>query len=238
MRKQVVLAIDDEIETLDLLKEALGTEYEILTIQNSRKGLASALLSPPDLLLLDIDMPHLNGFQVCEKFRAGMPHLPTPVIFLSSDMEASSMQRALKAGANDYLIKPFRISDLLSRIAFRLKQVEMASTLCSGNLKLDPSSLSVQIGHHSIRLTRGSFRILQTLIRSSGRIVSREELRENELRGGGRSVDLHVLRLRKLLVEWDHSIEAIYGHGYIVTKRFASLKNSKPRTTTRAKENS
>ena len=139
MRKQLVLAIDDESETLELIQEVLGGSYDVWAFQNPRKGLAKAISTPPDLLLLDIDMPGLNGFQICEKFRAAHPRRPTPVIFLTSDMEASSMQRALKAGANDYLIKPFRIADLLGRIRFRLGQVELALVLCLGNLTLDPS---------------------------------------------------------------------------------------------------
>ncbi|HCM39675.1 MAG: hypothetical protein A2Z97_15175 [Bdellovibrionales bacterium GWB1_52_6] len=223
MRKQLVLAIDDESETLELIQEVLGGSYDVWAFQNPRKGLAKAISTPPDLLLLDIDMPGLNGFQICEKFRAAHPRRPTPVIFLTSDMEASSMQRALKAGANDYLIKPFRIADLLGRIRFRLGQVELALVLCLGNLTLDPSSQSVLLGKRTIHLTRGGFRILQILVQSQGRVVPRGEL-QNFLRGGTRSVDIHILRLRRLLAEWDHSLEAIYGQGYRVTRRSAFLK--------------
>jgi two-component system, OmpR family, phosphate regulon response regulator PhoB len=219
--------IDDDEENLSVLAEGLETRYRVETSSDPRLGLSRVLASKPALAIIDVDMPGMNGFEVCEAIRASEAHRDMAVIFLTSDAGSASMQRALRAGANDYVIKPFRLSELMMRIEFRLGQSRSELPLRCGNLSLDPATLIVTLdlkgSAGKLRLTPRGFRVLQALVRNEGRILTREQLLnqawEDETGASDRSVDLHVFRLRKLLEAWDHEIETVYGRGYSLKKK-------------------
>ncbi len=225
MSKHQIIAIDDDTQNLDLIREMLSERYDVSTFSDPAQGLAAVLASAPDLVIIDLDMPVMDGFEVCEAIRSSAPHDRTAVLFLTSDTDAASMQRALHVGANDYLTKPFRLHELLTRIEFRVGQAHIEAPLRCGNLSIDPATLSAAITHggkqRTFRITTQSLRVLEVLIRNEGRLLNREQLLEKAWSGAGesvsdRSVDLTVFRLRKLLSDWSHRIESVYGKGYIV----------------------
>lgn len=219
-----ILCIDDDAQNLAVLKEVLAGRYEVEAFQQSMEGLRRAASRRFALVLVDIEMPGMNGFEVCEGIRSGGPNMNTPVIFLTSDGHSASMQRALHAGGSDYLLKPFRVQELLTRIEFRLGLAHVAAPMRSGNLSLDPATLTATLHKRgkatTLQLTRRSFEVIQALMRNEGRLLSRDQLLdlawEESSEASDRAVDLHVFRLRKLLKDWDHSIESVYGQGYTI----------------------
>src|SRR5262249_42075887 len=151
----------------------------------------------------------------------------TSIVFLTFDSAAASMQQALKAGANDYLLKPFRIQDLITRIEFRLGQAHIDAPMRCGNLSVDAgtrsASLDVRGKRRQVRFTQRGFRLIQVFMKNEGRVLSREQLLDlawdNDDDASDRSVDLNIFRLRRLLKGWDHEIEAVYGKGYAMVPR-------------------
>lgn len=222
-----ILCIDDDQQNLAVLREVLAGRYEVETFPAPLEGLKRAATQGFSLILIDIDMPGMNGFDVCEGIRAVGPNRETPVIFLTSDSQSASMQRALRAGGSDYLLKPFRVQELLTRIEFRLGLAHADAPIRCGNLSLDPALLTAVIERrgkrHSYRLTRRSFEVIHALMRNEGRLLTRDQLLdqawEESSDASDRAVDLHVFRLRKLLREWDRAIETVYGKGYTISPR-------------------
>jgi DNA-binding response OmpR family regulator len=234
--RRSILLIDDDVQNLSLLSEFLSARYEVRAISNPRQGVALAIDQPPSLIICDIDMPEMDGFEVCEAIRGAHPEegmAQVPFVFLTSDPQASSMQRALALGASDYLVKPFRLGELLKRIELRLGLVRADAPLRSGNLRLDPVQGVAVIERRGkareVRLTNRGFRVLETLVRNEGRLLSREQLLDeawgaapdSEDGASDRAVDLQVFRLRKLLEGWNREIQAVYGRGYCVGERAA-----------------
>jgi DNA-binding response OmpR family regulator len=222
-----ILVIDDDVQNLKLLEEFLAPSYAVESTSDPAQGARMATRVPlPSVVIVDVDMPGMNGFEVCEQIRASDPHSNTAILFMSSDARAASMQKALHLGANDYLVKPVRMQELLNRIELRLNQAHADAPIRVGNLVVKPDSLSIVIEGHGrsrrARITEKGFKVLQLLLRSEGRIVTRDQLMDHAWQGAeasDRSVDLHVFRLRKLLRGWDHTIEAVYGKGYVVVKK-------------------
>ena len=222
-----ILCIDDDPQNLAVLREVLVGRYEAETYQQPLEGLKRAATQRFALILIDIDMPGLNGFEVCEGLRAAGPNVSTPVIFLTSDGQSSSMQKALRAGGSDYLLKPFRVQELLTRIEFRLGLAHVDAPIRSGNLSLDPALLTAVIERrgrkYSFRLTRRSFEVIHALMRNEGRLLTRDQILdqawEESSNASDRAVDLHVFRLRKLLKDWNRSIETVYGRGYTIKQK-------------------
>ena len=221
-----VLIIDDDQENLDFLTEVLRDRYQVEAFSDPRVGLREALAGPPDAAIIDIDMPEMDGFEVCESLRASARARETVILFLTSDAQAESMQRALRVGADDYVTKPFRAHELLNRLEFRLGQATADAPLSSGNLKIDPADQSVVLrrgrARQKIRLSNRGFLILQILLKNPGRIVTRHQLVEQVWESeeiSDRAVDVQVFRIRKLLSRWNRRIESIYGQGYSITEK-------------------
>jgi DNA-binding response OmpR family regulator len=223
MSQQRILIIDDDAQNLELLREFFASRYDVRTTSDPVEGVRLATDAPPDLAIIDLEMPAMDGFEVCERIRAMPKCASSAIIFLTSDSQATSMQRALKLGANDYVLKPFRVNDLLTRVEFRLTQAHIEAPTVCGNLRLEPALsraiLKARGKDFHIRLTPQAFRVLQVLMRNEGRVLSREQLLElawDDEDASDRSVDLHVFRLRKLLGGWNHEIGTIYGKGYAI----------------------
>jgi DNA-binding response OmpR family regulator len=222
-----ILCIDDDDQNLAVLREVLVGRFEAETFNVPLEGLKRASTRRFSLILIDIDMPGMNGFEVCEGIRSTGPNMGTPVIFLTSDSQSVSMQKALRAGGSDYLLKPFRVQELLTRIEFRLGLAHVDSPIRCGNLSLDPAQLTATIERRgkitTYRLTRRSFEVVQVLMKNEGRLLSRDQLLdlawEESSGASDRAVDLHVFRLRKLLRDWTYEIETVYGKGYTLSQK-------------------
>jgi DNA-binding response OmpR family regulator len=221
-----ILVIDDEPANLELIREALAPRYDVEVEAQASIGVRSALKRPPELLIVDLEMPGMDGIEVCEALRGSHRTANIAIIILTSDTQAASMQRALRAGADDYVTKPFRVPDLLHRIEFRLGQARVDEPLRCGNLVIEPAAsrayVRVRSRRESVKLTPLGFKLLEAFVRNEDRVLTREQLLDQvwgNAEASDRAVDLHVFRLRRLLASWDHSIEAVYGKGYAVTRK-------------------
>ena len=213
-----LLMIDDDAELCMLVKEFLESQqFKVETVNDGRAGLARALTAEVSLILLDVMMPGMNGFELLRKLRAVKQ---TPVIMLTARTEQSDRISGLDAGADDYLPKPFDPHELAARIRAVLRRTATPAgqaVVEAGGVKIDSSTRQVTQAGRKIDLTSIEFDILEVLMRNSGRVVTRNDLMnslyQREATAYDRSIDVHVSHLRKKL-EGPDLILTIRGSGY------------------------
>lgn len=190
---------------------------------NGREGLASALNAAHDLVILDVMLPVLDGFEVLRQLRR---RKQVPIIMLTARVQQQDRIQGLDAGADDYLPKPFDPDELLARIRAVLRRAEpsiqpAAESIKVGSIRVNPSTREVWSEGHLVDLTSTEFDLLEMLIRSAGRIVSRDEITaalfEREATPYDRFLDVHISHLRKKLEGGPRIIRTIRGVGYMFT---------------------
>jgi len=208
-----------------MMAEFLGQHgFRVSTVHDGRSGLASALKSGWDLIILDVMLPVIDGFEVLRQMRR---RTTVPAIMLTARAGEQDRVAGLEEGADDYLVKPFAASELLARMRAVLRRAGRADTaplnrvVESGALRLDVGSREVRCGESVIPLSESEAAILETLIRASGRTVSRDELsavlHQREATPYERSVDVHISHLRKKLEPCRHpAIRSARGVGYVL----------------------
>jgi two-component system response regulator CpxR len=220
-----ILLVDDDSELCSLMADFFSEHGLALeAVHDGRTGLARAIEPGFDLIILDVMLPVLNGFEVLAQIRR---RSSVPVIMLTARIEQRDRIAGLDAGADDYLPKPFGPEELLARIRAVLRRAGHASgakttTVEAGGLRLNPQTREVWRGDERIEVTSIEFDILNMLARSSGRIVSRDELAaalyQREPTPYERSLDVHVSHLRKKLEGGDHAlIRTVRGVGYLLS---------------------
>ena len=237
-----VLIIDDDRELCELVKELLEEEgFRVETANQSVKGLERALSGEHSLVVLDVMMPKMNGFEVVRRLRAA-PHKAarTPVIMLTARGEDVDRIVGLEIGADDYLAKPFNPRELIARINAILRRLKLDAaesySLPSGSLSLperiavgdvevDTGMRHVRHAGRTVELTNVEYEILVVLLISAGRIVRREDLVKTvlgrQLSAYDRSIDMHISHLRKKLghrIGEAERIKTVRGVGYIYAK--------------------
>ncbi len=227
---QTVLIVDDEAKLRDLLRLYLEQDgYRVVEAANGRDALFVARHEKPDLILLDIMMPQMNGYDF---LRAHRKEATTPVIMLTAKIEEYDEVLGLELGADDYVTKPFGMRAVLARVRAILRRAgaEPAESdiLRAGEIVVDRGAHRVKIGERPVDLTPSEFALLTTLMASPGRAFSRLDLLErvagDAYEGYERSIDVHIRNLRTK-IESDPSnpqyIQTVYGMGY----RFATESN-------------
>jgi DNA-binding response OmpR family regulator len=203
-----VLIIEDDAAMLTGLTSALESEgYEVRSTRSGPEGLRLALEQRPDLILLDLMLPGMSGFEICKRIRD--QHLRTAVIMLTSRAEENDRVFGLELGADDYVTKPFSLRELLARVRAHLRRgdagpgpdAEPPGRVRLGEVTVDLDRHEVRRGREARSLTRREFRLLEYLIQHPGEVLTRERLLK-EAWGYAenlttRTVDNHVLRLRK-----------------------------------------
>jgi two-component system response regulator CpxR len=218
-----LLLVDDDAELCALMKEYFGAKcFAIECVHNGRDGLARALEERHDLVILDCMLPVLDGFEVLRQLRK---RSAIPVIMLTARTQERDRIQGLDSGADDYLPKPFSPDELLARIHAVLRRYQGAMPISKkilqvGTIELDTAAGTVRRNGEPVALTSMEFQILELLMRSAGRVVSRDEisaaLYQRESTPYERSLDVHVSHLRKK-IEQDgpHLIRAVRGSGYV-----------------------
>ena len=210
-----VMIVEDEKPIAELVRISLsGAGYRCTCVYD---GLAAADLIERenfDLILLDVMLPGVDGFELMEYIRP----LGIPVIFLTARGAVNDRVRGLKAGADDYLVKPFEIIELLARVETVLRRYhKLDRVLEIGGLTIDVSSRTVSRAGEEIALTKKEFELLLLFARNPGIALYRETIYErvweSDYMGDSRTVDLHVQRLRKK-VGWEQKLRAVYKIGY------------------------
>jgi two-component system response regulator CpxR len=216
-----ILLIDDDVELCELLHEFFSeVEHRLEAVHDGRRGLARALSGEHDLLLLDVMMPGLDGFELLRLIRR---QSQVPVIMLTARTTQADRVAGLEAGADDYLPKPFGTAELLARIRAVLRRsgrsAREADVLEIGGLRLIPSAREALSGGSPVALTTVEYDILEFLAHAAGRVVSRDELTTALYRRRAtkfdRSLDMHICNLRKKLADHGELIRTVRGVGYL-----------------------
>ena len=174
-----ILLVDDDRELAEYVRKGLEEENHAVTVCfDGSSGLRAAELAAFDIVVLDVMMPFLDGFEVARRLRR--QNVRTPILLLTARDAPEDVVRGLDAGADDYLTKPFSFEVLLARVRARTRapDARQASTLRYADLALDRGTREVRRGGEPIRLTRTEFSILESLMRSAGRVVTRDQLIE------------------------------------------------------------
>lgn len=220
---QRIFVVDDEKDATDLLTYQLDTAgFEVLAVNRPRDALDQARTFHPDLVLLDIMMPGMSGYQLCERLKEDPELGAVPVVFLTARGEPEDRVRGLESGVDDYIAKPFHARELLLRIRAILKRVESArqqeSGLRVGQLWLDKDFQRLEIEGSVVEITATEYRLLQVFLGRRDEIIPREELLSRVWNYRSttetRTVDTHVRRLREKLGPYADQLETIRGIGY------------------------
>jgi DNA-binding response OmpR family regulator len=216
-----ILLVDDDEELCELLQEFFARrKIRLETVNDGRRGLARALCGEHDLLLLDVMMPGLDGFELLRLVRR---QSQVPVIMLTARTTQADRVAGLDAGADDYLPKPFGTEELMARIRAVLRRAvrapREADILEAGEIKLIPSARQVSALGAPVAVTTVEYEILEFLVHSAGRIVSRDELTSALYRRRAtkfdRTLDMHICNLRKKLGPHGDLIRTVRGVGYL-----------------------
>ena len=228
-----ILVIDDDTELCTLLTDYLGAEgFEISAVHDGESGVREALATEPALVVLDVMLPKLNGFDALKKIRTAST---VPVIMLTARRDDVDRIVGLELGADDYLPKPFNPRELVARIraVLRRLQPEKVETprdhLIVGDVEMDRGSQSVRCNGEAVRLTAAEFTLLELFLTNAGKVKSREELSAKVLGRNltrfDRSIDVHVSNLRKKLGHYVGNVERIRtvrSRGYLYAKSGAA----------------
>jgi len=219
-----LLVIEDELPMRTALSDALGAEgYRVLTAADGEAGLRRALEEKPDLILLDIMMPRMDGFTVCAELRRLAN--TTPILMLTAKGQVEDRVRGLDVGADDYLVKPFSTEELLARVRALLrrvrKQTRAATTLALGGVEVDLARQTARRGRRELHLTAREFAMLRLLAESPGEPVARERFLDvvwgYTAFPTTRTVDNHIASLRAKIEpdpEEPRWIKTVHGVGY------------------------
>jgi len=223
-----ILVVDDEPDVTDLLKFKLSREgYVVEAINNPLEILGKAREFSPDLFLLDIMMPDLDGLKIARMIRADGKLNAVPIVFLTARGEIEDRIKGLELGADDYIAKPFDSKELVLRIGLILRRIkepkaEEDTRLCVGDVELDEGSHAVTVKGVPVELTATEFKLLKLLMERKGRVQSRENLLVNvwnyDTDTETRTIDTHIRRLREKLGEQAALIETIRGVGYRISE--------------------
>ena len=176
--RPVILLIEDEVQMRRFLKVSLTSNgYDLIEAETAKDGLSQAAARNPDLILLDLGLPDLDGLAVTERLREWTK---TPVIVISARGQEEDKIRALDAGADDYLTKPFGVGELLARIRVALRHASTTdggdSRFTVGDLTVDLGRRQVLVGEREVHLTPFEYKLLATLVRHAGRVVTHRQL--------------------------------------------------------------
>ena len=208
----------------EALERALRFEgYELLTANDGADALDQVASSDPDLVILDVMMPHVDGLTVCRRMRER--GIRTPVLMLTARHEVSDRVAGLDAGADDYLVKPFALDELLARVRALLRRTDAGpdtDTLVVGDLVLDPASRSAARDGRDLELTKTEFDLLELLMHNSGIVLSRDVIYERiwgfDFETSSKSLDVYIGYLRRKTEADGESrlIHTVRGVGYTV----------------------
>ncbi|HTX78300.1 MAG TPA: response regulator transcription factor [Longilinea sp.] len=221
--KKTIMVVDDKASVRTLVREYLVEEgFRVVAAENGLNALSVARQEKPDLILLDIMMPEMGGYEFIREYRK---EHNTPIILLTAKLEESDKVLGLELGADDYVTKPFGMRELLARIRAVLRRTEQAepqsTILRASDIVLDKDNHTVNVGSREVELTPSEFDLLAILMASPGRVYSRldllEKLQGTSFEGMARTIDVHIRNLRSKIEpdsENPRYIETIFGVGY------------------------
>ena len=223
MPRHRVLIVEDEQDIAGLIKHTLERDADVDIVGSGDAAIKSVTDRPPDLIILDLNLPAVSGFEVCRILRS-RPDIPrVPIIMLTARTSEDDRVSGLEHGADDYVTKPFSLRELSARVRAALRRGAAgengpAMTYRGDRLNADFDAIAIAVDGEPVRLTRREFELLRYLVQNKNRVVSRDRLLERvwgyDRLVETRSVDVHVGRLRGKLGEAGRQIETVVGLGY------------------------
>jgi len=226
---QNILIIEDDADIAESLHYNLRREgYRVTIAESGEKGLRLALdeKAAPSLIVLDLMLPGMSGLELCRRLRRETQTKTTPIIMLTAKAAEGDKITGLETGADDYVVKPFSLKELIARVRAVLRRVEKEGTAVYSDEKLtvDFDDMRVMCEGTDVKLTRKEFALLKHLIENSGRVAARQQLLDNvwgySYFGDTRTLDVHIRRLRQKLGNCGGCVETVVGIGY----RFVGCK--------------
>ncbi len=224
MIRPTVLLVEDDPAQREMLAYNLEAEgFDVITADNGEDGLILVDENDPDLIVLDWMMPQLSGIEVCRRLKSNSKTRQIPVIMLSARAEEVDRVRGLETGADDYVVKPYSVIELMARVKAHLRRIRAAAVgnrLEYGDIMLDPETHKVFRSQSELKLGPTEFRLLSTFMEKPGRVWSRDQLLDRvwgrDIYVDTRTVDVHVGRLRKALCQHggDDPLRTVRGAGY------------------------
>ncbi|HWV02290.1 MAG TPA: phosphate regulon transcriptional regulator PhoB [Devosia sp.] len=228
-----ILIVEDETDLSELMRYNLEAEgFRVMGAESGDEAVERIRDGVPDLILLDWMLPGLSGIELCRRWRSREETARTPIIMITARGEEEERVRGLATGADDYVVKPFSMPELVARIQALLRRANpqlVTNTLKAGDLELDRQSHRVRRAGRDLHLGPTEYRLLEYLMRHPGRVYTREQLLDgvwgNDVYVDERTVDVHVGRLRKAINRGREPdpIRTVRGAGYAFDERFAAL---------------
>lgn len=226
---QHILIIEDEPDIAESLKYNFEREgFKTLIAESGEKGLRYALdeQTVPSLIVLDLMLPGMSGLELCRRLRREPQTRKTPIIMLTAKVAEADKIAGLEIGADDYIVKPFSVKEVVARVRAVLRRVDKTTVQRYEDEKLliDFEDMRVVCDGNEIKLTRKEFALLTNLSQNAGRVATRQNLLDNvwgySYFGDTRTLDVHIRRLRQKLGDCGNCIETVVGIGY----RFIGMK--------------
>lgn len=221
-RIRSVVIVEDDEDIADSIRYNLEREgFRVRVAVTGEAALNLILDRPPSLILLDLNLPHMSGFEMCRRLRTESSTARVPILMLTARTDEADKVLGLNLGADDYITKPFSMRELVARVNAVLRRadgVEIERPVYdNGVLAIDPGTFSVRCNGREVRLTRKEFALLSELARNQGRVMTREVLLDRvwglTYYGDSRTLDVHIRRLRQKLGD-PALIETVTGIGY------------------------
>jgi DNA-binding response OmpR family regulator len=231
MTGKLITLIEDEPDIQEIIAYNLKREgYQVSAALNGEEGLDLIERKKPDLILLDLMLPGIDGLEVCRRLRSRPETQDIPIIMVSAKGEETDVVLGLGLGADDYIAKPFSPKELIARVKAVLRRSKIQTQIPSddkivhGSLLIEPSKHKVSLAGKEIIFTASEFKMLATLANSPGRVYTREQLINHSLGENvvvvDRNIDVHIRAIRKKLGEEYNFIETIRGIGYRFSDSF------------------
>ncbi len=220
---QNILIIEDDADIAESLHYNLRREgYRVTIAESGEKGLRLALdeKAPPSLIVLDLMLPGMSGLELCRRLRRETQTKTTPIIMVTAKAAEGDKITGLETGADDYIVKPFSLKELIARVRAVLRRAEKESTdvYSDDKLTVDFDDMRVTCQGDDVKLTRKEFALLKHLIENTGRVAARQQLLDNvwgySYFGDTRTLYVHIRRLRQKLGDCGDCVETVVGIGY------------------------
>ncbi|MDD5505363.1 MAG: response regulator [Candidatus Omnitrophica bacterium] len=223
--KEKILIVEDEKDIIKMLEYNLKKEgFKVIDARDGEDALDLAVREYPDLILLDLMLPGIDGLEVCKALKRESKTSSIPIIMLTAKSQESDKVVGLELGADDYITKPFSPRELIARIKAVLRRAtekeKLSEVFQSGDLRIDFSKISVSVKGKPVELTAKEFELLKTLLKAKGRVLSRDYLLDSiwgydhAMEIQTRTVDVHVRTLRKKLKSAAKMILTVKNYGY------------------------
>ncbi len=223
--KEKILIVEDEKDIVKMLEYNLKKEgFRTLSVNDGEDALELANKEHPDIVILDLMLPGMDGLEVCKALKKESKTASIPIIMLTAKSQETDKVIGLELGADDYVTKPFSLRELLARIKAVLRRVKekdaLPELLKIGGLTIDLSKITVSVKDKAVELTAKEFELLRTLIKAKGRVLSRDHLLDtiwgfdHALEIQTRTVDVHIRTLRKKLKSESKRIVTVKNYGY------------------------